>query len=392
MENIIYLYLNNRYTFKESLGDNMNVVIAAAGTGGHINPGIAIANKIKQENKNAKITFVGTLRGLENDLVPRAGYELEKIEAYGISRKISIQNFKNMCKTLSSFGKAKKLIKKLNPDIVIGTGGYICGPVLLATNKYKIPCILHESNAYPGVTVKLLSGKVDEVLVGFEDAKARLPKAKKVIVTGTPTKLKKQELNNEQKEEIKKQLSIKDSLPIILVYGGSQGARTINEALLGIIENKLNEKYHIIWAVGQKQYDDVKQKLKTMGLSINNVKNASIVPYIYNMQEVMNLSDLIVARSGAMTITEVSLLGKPAIFVPFPYATENHQEYNAKVLVNAGGAEMILDKDLNYEILNNKISEIITNKEMQQKMATNAEKIAIQNVEERIYNEIKALL
>ena len=370
----------------------MIVVIAAAGTGGHINPGIAIANKIKKENKNAKITFVGTLRGLENDLVPRAGYDLERIEAYGISRKFSVQNFKNICKTISSFKKAKNLIRKLNPDIVIGTGGYICGPVLLAANKYKIPTVLHESNAYPGVTVKLLSGKADEVLVGFEDAKKRLPKAKKVVVTGTPTKLKKQNLNETQKEEIKKQMSIKNNLPIALVYGGSQGAKTINNALLGIIENKLNEKYHIIWAVGQKQYDDIKQSLKSIGLNINNVKNASIVPYIYNMEEVMNLADLIVARSGAMTITEVSLLAKPAIFVPYPYATENHQEYNAKVLSKVGAAEIILDKDLNKDILNSKVLEILDNKEIQLKMSKNAEKIAIQNVEERIYNEIQSLL
>lgn len=370
----------------------MKVVIAAAGTGGHINPGIAIANKIKKENKNAKITFVGTLRGLENDLVPRAGFDLERIEAYGISRKISVQNFKNMCKTISSFKKAKALIKKLNPDIVIGTGGYICGPVLLAANKYKIPCIIHESNAYPGVTVKLLSGKVDEVLVGFEDAKARLPKAKRVEVTGTPTKLKKQLLSETQKEEIRKQLSIKNNLPIVLVYGGSQGAKSINEAVLGIIKNRLNEKYHIIWAVGQTQYDSIKQALKAIGLNINNVKNASIVPYIYNMQEVMNLADLIVARSGAMTITEVSLLAKPAIFVPYPYATENHQEYNAKVLTNIGAAEIILDKDLNYDTLNSKVEEIMNNKELQIRMSKNAEKIAIPDVETRIYNEIKSLL
>lgn len=370
----------------------MKVVIAAAGTGGHINPGIAIANKIKQENKNAKITFIGTLRGLENDLVPRAGFDLERIEAYGISRKISVQNFKNMCKTITSFKKARDLIKKLNPDIVIGTGGYICGPVLLAAHKYKIPCMIHESNAYPGVTVKLLSGKVDEVLVGFEDAKARLPKAKKVELTGTPTKLKKQILSKEQKEEIKKQLSIKNNLPIVLVYGGSQGAKTINNAVLGIIENKLNENYHIIWAVGQKQYDDIKQTLKSMGLNINNIKNTSIVPYIYNMQEVMNLADVIVARSGAMTITEVSLLAKPAIFVPYPYATENHQEYNAKVLESVGAAEIILDKDLKHDILNRKVQDIINNKEQQIRMSKNAEKIAIQNVEERIFNEIQSLL
>ena len=149
----------------------MNVIIAAAGTGGHINPGIAIANKIKEENKDAKITFIGTIRGLENDLVPRAGYNLETIEAYGINRNISLQNFKNMFKTLKSYGEAKKIVKKLKPDIVIGTGGYICGPVILAAKKQKIPTMLHESNAFPGKAVTMLSKKVDTILVSFEDAK-----------------------------------------------------------------------------------------------------------------------------------------------------------------------------------------------------------------------------
>ena len=283
----------------------MNVIIAAAGTGGHINPGIAIANKIKQENKNAKITFIGTIRGLENDLVPRAGFDLERIEAYGINRKLSIQNFKNMLKTLHSYKEAKKIVKKLKPDIVIGTGGYICGPVMSAARKLDVPTILHESNAYPGIAVKVLSGKVDTVLVGFEDARKRLPKAKKVVVSGTPTKLKKIELTIPQKENLKKELKIKNDLPIVLVFGGSQGAKSINEALLGIIRNKLNEQYHIIWAVGQNQYNVVKEELEHDKLNINNIKNITIVPYIYNMQEVMNLSNLIVARSGAMTITEV---------------------------------------------------------------------------------------
>ena len=187
-------------------------------------------------------------------------------------------------------------------------------------------------------------------------------------------------------------MSIKGNLPIVLIFGGSQGAKSINNAVLGMIENKLNENYHIIWAVGQKQYDNIKQTLKSMGLNINNVKNASIVPYIYNMQEVMNLADVIVARSGAMTITEVSLLAKPAIFVPYPYATENHQEYNAKVLENVDAAEVILDKDLKHDILNIKVQEIINNKDLQIKMSKNAEKIAIPDVETRIYNEIQTLL
>ena len=370
----------------------MNVVVAAAGTGGHINPGIAIANKIKQENKDVNITFIGTIRGLENDLVPRAGFNLERIEAYGINRKITLTNLKNIIKTLKSYKEAKKILEKIKPSIVIGTGGYICGPVFMAAKKMRIPTILHESNAYPGVAVKLLSKKVNTVLVGFEDAKKRLPKAKNVVVTGTPTKLTKKELTYDQTVGIKKELRINDDLPIVLVYGGSQGAKSINEALIGIIKNGLNEKYHVVWAVGQKQYSVVKEELSKLDYSINNIKNMTIVPYIYNMQEIMNLTDLIVARSGAMTITEVAIVGKPAIFIPFPFATENHQEYNAKVLENIGAARIILDKDLNAGDLNKTILEIIENKELQKQMGEIALKSAIQNVEDRIYEEIKKLI
>ena len=234
--------------------------------------------------------------------------------------------------------------------------------------------------------------KVNTVLVGFNDAKKRLPKAKKIVVSGTPTKLKKINLTNEQKEELKKELKIKNNLPIVLVFGGSQGAKSINEALLGIITNKLNKSYNIVWAVGQSQYSVVKEELEKNNLSINNIKNITIVPYIYNMQEVMNLADLIVARSGAMTITEVAIVGKPAIFIPFPYATENHQEYNARVLADSGAAKLILDKDLNTQKLNNEILEIIENEEKQKQMGELALKNAIKDVEDKIYEEIELLI
>lgn len=369
----------------------MKVVIAAAGTGGHINPGIAIANKIKKEDKNAQIIFIGTNRGLENDLVPRAGYELKQIEAYGINRKISVQNIKNMFKTLKSFKEAKKIIKDIKPDLVIGTGGYICGPTILAAKKYKVSTMLHESNAFPGVSVKLLANKVDTVLVGFADAKKRLTKAKKVVVTGTPSKVKKIELTKDQKEELKKQYNITNDLPIVLIFGGSQGAKTINNAVIEIIQNNLNNNYQIIWSVGQKQYNIVQNNLKDIGLNINNISNTKIVPYIYNMEEIMNLVDLIIARSGAMTITEVAEVGKPAIFIPFPFATENHQEYNAKVLENVGAAKIILDKDLNKDNLNDSILEIVCNKEKMKKMGHGAKKIAINNAEEKIFGEIKKI-
>ena len=234
------------------MNKNIKVIIAAAGTAGHINPGIAIANKIKSENKNAEITFIGTTRGLENDLVPRAGYNLRVIDAYGINRKISLQNIKNMIKTIKSFGQAAKIVKEIKPDIVIGTGGYICGPVLTAAVKNKIPTMLHESNAFPGVSVKLLSKKVNTVAVGFEDAVKRLPKAKHVVVTGNPTKINMCGNGIRPLQEIKQELRIKNDLPIVLVFGGSQGAKSINETLVKIIKEKLNSEYQIIWAARTK--------------------------------------------------------------------------------------------------------------------------------------------
>lgn len=370
----------------------MKVIIAAAQTGGHINPGIAIANKIKKENKNARIMFIGTTRGLENDLVPRAGYELRTIEAHGINRKISISNIKNMFKTLKGLNEAKKIVKEFKPDIVIGTGGFICGPVLMAAKKYKIPTMVHESNAFPGVATKLLSKRVDTVLVGFEDALRRLPNAKKIVVTGTPTKIKKVNLSKSQKEKMINELMLDKELPIVLVFGGSQGAKSINSSLIDIIKNKTNSNYQIIWASGPKQYDVIKENLKELKIDIDKINNVKILPYIYNMEEMMNLADIIISRSGAMTITEIAITGKPAIFIPFPFATENHQEYNARVLVNQGAAKIILDKDLNESVLSSTLNEMLKDKNKLAEMSKNASKVAISDVEDKIYREVKKLL
>ncbi len=370
----------------------MKVVIAAAGTGGHINPGIAIANKIMEKEPDSTIIFIGTPRGLENDLVPRAGYELKTIDAYGINRKINLDNIKRLYKTTKSVGEAKKILKEFKPDVVIGTGGYICVSVGIAANRLKIPIVLHESNAFPGVAIKLLSKKAKAVLLGFEDAKTRLPKAKNVVVTGTPTKIKSSKLTDEEKANLRSALMLKNELPLVLVFGGSQGARSINNAIIGIIENKLNKNYQIIWAAGKGNFENIKQQLAEKNMDIDNIENAKIMPYIYNMQEVMETSDLVVSRSGAMTITEISNLAKPAIFIPFPFATENHQEYNARVLEKVGAAKIILDKNLNYKNLNDTIELMVENKEQLKEMGKKAGKIANTNVEENIYNEIRNIL
>ncbi len=371
----------------------MKAIIAAAGTGGHINPALAIANKIKQEEPNSEIIFVGTDRGLENDLIPRAGYDLKRIEAYGFNRKISLDNVKKMYKTFKSIGQAKKIIQDFKPDIMIGTGGYICLPVALAASKLKVPIVLHESNAFPGVAIKMLSKKANAILVGFEDAKKRIKNTENVVVVGNPSKVKEISFTNSQKEKILKEIGLTDiEKPIVLVFGGSQGAQKINESFINIISKKVNEKYQIIWATGPNQYEIIKTKLQNLNINIDNIPNVKILPYIYNMEEVMNCVDLVVSRSGAMTITEISIVGKPSIFIPFPYATENHQEYNAKVLEKVGAAKIILDADLDFNILNSTINEIISDKEKMCRMSENAHAVEIKNVEDKIYVELRRIM
>ena len=370
----------------------MRAIIAAAGTGGHINPGIAIANKIKEKEKNSEIIFIGTNRGLENDLVPRAGYGLKTINAHGLERKLSLQNFKNLFATYKSIDEAKKIMQSFKPDVLIGTGGYICVPTVMAAKKLGVPVVLHESNAFPGIAVKLFKKKANKILVGFKEAKERLDNRESIVVTGNPIKLKKQNYTEAQKVKIKQELGLKLDMPVVLVFGGSQGAQSINRSFIEIIVNKKNKNYQIMWAAGPEQYNKIKNKLNEINIDIEKIENAKIVPYIYNMEEVMNVADLVVCRSGAMTITEISVVGKPAIFIPFPFATENHQEYNARVLEKVGAAKIILDKDLNSEILGNTISKMVKNKDELKQMGENANKVAMLDVENRIYEEIKSVI
>ena len=370
----------------------MKVIIAAAGTAGHINPGLAIANKIKENEPDSEIIFVGTKRGLENDLVPRAGYELKTIDAYGLSKKISIDNLKKLYKTYKGIGEAKKIVKEFKPDIVIGTGGYICGAVILAAKKNNIPTILHESNAFPGKAVKMLAKKVDTILVSFEDAKQRIKDCKNIVFTGTPVKIKKQNYDINKKHEIITNMGLSEEKPIVLIFGGSQGAQRINEAIINIIKNKLNTNYQIMWATGPKQYDIIKEELEKNNINIEKIENTKIVPYIYNMEEMENVCDLVVARSGAMTVTEISNLGKPSILVPLPNVSNDHQMYNAKALEKIDAAKIITNDNLNGELLNNTIHSIIDDKNVCEKMGQNALKISTKDVEDKIYNEIKKLV
>ena len=324
--------------------------------------------------------------------MPRAGYKLKTIDAYGLSKKISIENIKKLYKTFKGIGEAKKIIQEFKPDIVIGTGGYICGAVVMAAKANNVPVLLHESNAFPGKAVKMLSKKADTILVSFEDAKKRIPNCKNVVFTGTPVKVKKQNYGINERHKIIQDVGLNETKPIVLIFGGSQGAQKINEALIDIIEHKKNKNYQIIWATGPKQFDIIKGELENKLININNIENCKILPYIYNMEEIENICDVVVARSGAMTITEIANLSKPSILIPLPNVSNDHQMYNAKVLEKVGATKIVKNDELNGKILNDEIEKIILDKEKCAEMGRNAYKVSNENVEDKIYDEIKKLV
>ncbi len=322
-------------------------------------------------------------------MVPRAGYELKSIEAYGLSKKISIDNLKKIIKTIKGISEAKKIVREFKPDVVIGTGGYICGAVITAANNMKVPCMLHESNAFPGKAVKMLAKKTDVIMVGFAEAKDRIKSAKKIVLTGTPTRNIDVSLNDKVKEIEKYDLN--PAKPTVLIFGGSQGAKKINDTIVELAEKKLNKKYQILLSCGGKQYELVKEELKKRGLDIEKIDGIKIRAYIYEMAEAINAADILVCRSGATTITEITKLGKPAIFIPLPNVSHDHQMYNAKVLENINAAKIIKNDELNAENLNEMIEKILE-KDTLKRMGENARKIAIDDSEERIYKEIQNIL
>lgn len=323
----------------------MNIVIAAGGTGGHINPGIAIAQEIKKNKPDANIIFIGTLYGLEKELVPKAGFNIEFIRAKGLGGNI-LKKIKALGSNFMGITDTYKILKRIKPTMVIGTGGYVCAPVLFTAKKLlKIPVFIHESNAIAGKTNKLIGGFADGVAVGFDKAKESF-KSKNIVVTGNPIKseianLKK--VNGDKKE--------------ILIFGGSQGARVINNAVIELIaEFNGNLPYNITYATGKNQYEGVLEELTNRGIKIDT--SIKILPYIDNMEEALSKAHLVVSRSGALTISELCVAGIPAILIPLSTAAENHQEYNAKIMESVGGAKIILDAELTSVKLKNSIDEM----------------------------------
>lgn len=369
----------------------MRVIFACAGTGGHVNPAIAIARIIQKNEKDSEFLFIGTKNGLENKLVKNAGFEIVHIRTGKLLRKLTLKNVKAIFDTYAGIGESIKILKDFKPDLVIGTGGYICGPVMLAAKKLEIPYMLHESNAYPGVSVKLLAKKAKYVMLGFEDAKKRLKRQDNLIYTGTPAKFNIDEFDSLKKDESKKEFNIeKINKKIVLVTCGSQGAKKINETVIQMVAKKRSKEYFIVLVTGEATYDSMRKELDELKIE-NESEYIKLEKFVFNMDKMYKACDMCITRAGAMTITELALAARPAILVPLPTATENHQYYNAKVLENARAGKIIEQKDLTIDLLDNTINEIICNNDKLREMSANARKMAKLDVEEKIYNCIKQI-
>lgn len=371
----------------------MKVVFVAGGTGGHINPALAVAGSLKEKYPDIKISFIGNRKGMEATLVPKMGYKFYPIDVAGFQRKISLNNIKRNAvafyRMFKSTVQAEKILEILKPDIVVGTGGYTCGPVLRKAAKMGIKTATHEQNAFPGVTTKTLCKYVDEVMVAMPDAIKRLPDNRDYIVTGNPVR---QSIVNTTKEEARKKLGL-DNRPMILSLGGSLGARAVNEAVADLIGWHANTgKYYHFHAIGKYGVDWMPDLIRSKGVDFEKLDNIRVFEYIYDMDLCMAAADLVINRAGASTISELQVKGMPSILIPSPNVAENHQYYNAKTLSDNGAAILIEEKDLTGDKLIETVKSLIDDKEKLLQMSENAKKTAVFDANERIYEVIVNLI
>lgn len=370
----------------------VKVLLAGGGTAGHINPALAIAGYIKNKRNDAEFLFIGNRGGMEQRLVPQAGFDIKSITISGFKRSFSpksmLENVKTVSRTFTSSREAKKIIAEFKPDICIGTGGYVSGPVIRTAAKMGIPCIIHEQNAYPGITNKMLAKSVKKVMLAVPDAKKYFDKNVDFVITGNPVR---QEILTAKKEESRKELGL-DNRPVVLSFGGSLGARKINEAVADLVARSgIDGRYQHIHAYGS--YGDwFPQLVEEKGTDIADCSNLDIRPYIDNMPTCMAAADLVICRAGAITLSEIQAMGKPAILIPSPNVAENHQYHNAMALVNAGAADIIEEKDLTGAALMRKTDKMLLNPEKLEKYSENSRKMAITDANERIYSVVKKVL
>ena len=357
----------------------MRVVISAGGTGGHIYPALAIINKIKEIEPNSEFLYIGTHNRMEKDIIPKLGIPFETIEIYGFNRKNLFKNFKTLKCFYNAIKKCKKLIKDFNPDIVIGVGGYVTGPVIYSAKKVGFKTLIHEQNSIPGKANLFLSKYADRIAVSFKSTVKEFPEYK-TIFTGNPCGENAIKVNSIDKRE----LGLNPNKKLILFVMGSLGSAKVNEMLVKTMKLFNKKDYEILFVTGKSDYDKIKEN--------KFPSNVHVVPYIENMIRVMKKTDLIVSRAGASTLSEIIALELPSILIPSPYVPDNHQYKNAKDLIDKKAAILIEEKNLKGDILVRTIDDIINNHDKTIQMKENLKDFKIENSATLIYNNIKEII
>ncbi|MFW5979825.1 MAG: undecaprenyldiphospho-muramoylpentapeptide beta-N-acetylglucosaminyltransferase [Bacillota bacterium] len=371
----------------------MKAIISGGGTGGHIYPALSLAMKMK--NNDWMIKYIGSVDGLEKSIIKNSGIVYEGITVSPLPRKIKLKTFKALLKNSRGFIQSLKIIKSYNPQVVIGTGGFVAGPVLLAASLYGIPTLIHEQNVYPGLTNRLLSRIVDKIAINFENAIEYFPDkiSDKIILTGIPVR---DSIKNNNSNNAYDKFSLNPDKLTIFVFGGSQGAAAINNVMVNLYNNMCNDfmqkNWQFIHITGPANYDKIRSSIKKIDQSLLDNDLIKLFPYLDNIELAYAAADIAIARAGATGLAEIAVSGLPAILIPYPYASGNHQLYNAQQFAKMGAGCIIKEKDLNHNILMDKLTQILNNKEKLKKMGENSSKLANDNALSNLYKVVLNLI
>jgi UDP-N-acetylglucosamine--N-acetylmuramyl-(pentapeptide) pyrophosphoryl-undecaprenol N-acetylglucosamine transferase len=365
----------------------MKVLLTGGGTGGHIYPAIAIGEELRNNYNDIEILFVGTQKGLESELVPKAGFDFKTITVSSFKRKLSFDNITTLKNLFIGLNEAKRIIKEFKPDLVVGTGGYVCGPMVLMAALKNIKTVIHEQNVVPGVTNKILSRFVDKIFVSYEASKNHFPNQNKIVLTGNPVR---GEFSNINTLECKRKMKVKEDSLTILSFGGSRGAEKINKTMIELVKTFNDIKdITLIHITGKSHYEHAIDSLRKSDIKLSS--NIRILPYVHNMPTVMGASDLVISRAGAITLAEITTVGIPSILVPSPNVVNNHQEYNARVLEKHGAAIVLLEKDLNSKNLLELILKLKNDKSKLRQMANSSLELTMKMAADNILKSIMSL-
>ena len=372
----------------------MNVIFTCGGTGGHINPAIAVANQWKERYPDSKILFIGAVGGMEEQLVPKAGFELVTLPGNGLSRSLSFAGIKRNCKVvrqlIESVGKCKRIIRDFKADIVVGTGGYASFPALMAAGMLKVPNCVHESNAVPGVTTRLAARWADKILVCFPQSVQYYKEKEKVSVVGMPVR---SEFIFGKKDQCRQALNL-DQRPVILSTFGSQGAKAMNEmtAELMRLEKEAGYPFQHIHAVGSYGWEWMPKLVEEKGVALDGNDSVFLHEYLYDMPTVMTAADIVISRAGSSTINEIAASGTPCILIPSPNVTANHQEKNARALESNGAVQVILESECSAQLVLDKLQQLLADKEAYQKMAKALVDMSVPDSAERLCRIMEDLI